>query len=137
MGMNCLSTILVGLTQTAPLTDGYFFVLAVVLQGLLFLRKSMAGFQLPLHAKQIFFRVSLWAHVPEVCHPFHRTILKNLCFILSLYGRLSTACQVFIFVVCLEKRPASFPYAHTFVQSVSNIIYMLSDATCRKRKIRF
>jgi hypothetical protein len=55
MGMNWLRIILVGLTQTAHLTDGYFFVLAVVLQGVSFLRKGMAGFQLTLHAKQIFF----------------------------------------------------------------------------------
>jgi len=60
MGMNWFNITLVDFTQTAPLTDGYFFVLAVVLQGVLFLCKSMADFQLPLRVKQFFFsRVAL------------------------------------------------------------------------------
>jgi hypothetical protein len=130
--MNWLNISAVGMT------GGYFFVLAIVLQGVLFLYNSMADFQLTLRVKQFFFACS-WAHVSEICHPFHRTILKNLCFLLSLYGRLSTACQVFIFVVCLEKRPASFPHAHTLVQSVSNLSYSYMSFRCHmscKRKIR-
>jgi len=54
MGMNWINISLVGLTQTAPLKDGYFFVPAVVLLGFSFFCNNMADFLLPLRLKQIF-----------------------------------------------------------------------------------
>lgn len=54
MSMNWLNMSVVGMT------GGYFFVLAVVLQGVLFLYNSMADFQLTLRVKQfLFLRVAL------------------------------------------------------------------------------